>query len=226
MEFLLELNWDIIKALFIIIGIDLILGGDNAIVIAMASRKLPDHLQQKAIVFGTILAIAFRFILATIAIFLLTMPYVQLIGGLLLFYIATQLLRDQDAHDHPDIQSSTTFLGAVKTIIIADVVMGFDNVLAISAAANQNIALILFGLIISVPLIIFGSQIILKLMKRYPFMIYLGASLLAYTSAELILKEEKIEAVWTSIPYHALTWPLFMVILVLFIGYLSRKPAV
>ncbi|NIK13210.1 TerC family protein [Alkalibacillus almallahensis] len=226
MEFLLELNWDIIKALFIIIGIDLILGGDNAIVIAMASRKLPDHLQQKAIVFGTILAIAFRFILATIAIFLLTMPYVQLIGGLLLFYIATQLLRDQDAHDHPDIQSSTTFLGAVKTIIIADVVMGFDNVLAISAAANQNVALILFGLIVSVPLIIFGSQIILKLMKRYPVMIYLGASLLAYTSAELILKEEKIEAVWTSIPYHTLTWPLLMISLVLLTGYLSRKPAI
>ncbi|MET3683373.1 YjbE family integral membrane protein [Alkalibacillus flavidus] len=221
MEFLLEFNWDLIKAIIIIIGIDLILGSDNAIVIAMASRKLPANLQQKAIFLGTVLAIASRFILATIALFLLTMPYVQLIGGLLLFYIAIQLLREQDAHD-PTVQSSSTLLGAVKTIIIADVVMSFDNVLAISAAANNNMYLILFGLIVSVPLIIFGSKLILRAMQRFPSIIYIGAMLLAYTSAELMLKEDKLQTIWTNVPYNSLIWPAFIMLVTLMIGFVSR----
>ena len=147
-ELFTDLNWDIFKAVLIIIGLDLILGGDNAVVIAMASRNLPERLQNKAIALGTILAVFIRFLLACVAIYLLTIPYLQLIGGLFLLYIAFSLLKDEE--DDQEIQASGTLFGAVKTIVIADVVMGFDNVLAISAASNQNFRLILFGLAVSV----------------------------------------------------------------------------
>ncbi|GAA0455069.1 TerC family protein [Alkalibacillus silvisoli] len=223
MEILFEINWDILKAVLIIIGIDLILGGDNAVVIAMASRNLPKSLQNKAIILGTTFAILFRFMLATIAIYLLTIPYVQLIGGVFLFFIAIQLLLQKSDESHKNISASATMFGAVKTIIIADVVMGFDNVLAISAASNQNIYLIMFGLIVSVPIIIFGSKLILHFMNKYPVIIYFGASLLAYTSAELILKEVKLQPFILHLPLVHLIFPLVAIIFVVLIGYTSRK---
>ncbi|PKR78347.1 hypothetical protein CEY16_00895 [Halalkalibacillus sediminis] len=222
MEILMEFNWDLCKAILIIIGLDLILGGDNAIVIAMASRKLPKKSQNKAIFIGTFLAIFMRVILASFAIFLLTIPYLQLVGGIFLLYIAVKLLEDHD--DDPEIQSSTTLIGAVKTIVIADVVMGFDNVLAIAAVSDKNIFLIIIGLAFSVPIIIFGSKIILTLMNKFPLIVYLGASLLAFTAADLILKEEKIKPF---IHTGAIEWafPLFLIILVCLSGGIMRKSA-
>ncbi|WP_394810786.1 TerC family protein [Alkalibacillus aidingensis] len=215
------MNWDILKAVLIIIGLDLILGGDNAIVIAMASRNLPKPLQNKAIILGTTFAILIRFILASIAIYLLTVPYVQLIGGIFLCYIAIQLLLD-DKEDH-NISASATMFGAVKTIVIADVVMGFDNILAISAASNQNFHLIIFGLLISVPIIIFGSKVILHYMNKYPIITYFGAALIAYTSAELILKEKVVQSFFTQIPMVHILFPLFVIVLVCLIGVSSKK---
>ncbi|MGM8214657.1 TerC family protein [Bacillaceae bacterium W0354] len=217
------MNWDIFKAVLIIIGLDLILGGDNAVVIAMASRNLPQKGQNKAIVIGTTLAIIVRVCLAAVAIYLLTIPYVQLIGGLFLLYIALKLLTD--GNDDPNIESSTTLIGAVKTIVIADVVMGFDNVLAIAAVSDENIYLIITGLMISVPIIIFGSKIILRLMNRYPLIVYAGAALLAYTSADLILKEERIETYLLLIPYEKIILPLLFIVIVCSLGYSINKNA-
>lgn len=217
----IDLNWDILKAVLIIIGLDLILGGDNAVVIAMASRNLPKKNQNKAIVIGTSLAIIIRVGLAAIAIFLLTIPYVQLIGGLFLFYIAVKLLLEDE--DNPDIESSTTLFGAVKTIVIADVVMGFDNVLAIAAVSNENLYLIMFGLAVSIPIIIFGSKIILKLMNRYPIIVYAGASLLAYTSADLILKDDRVNHYLAIIPYQHMLLPFLFITAVCYIGYSYKK---
>ncbi|WP_017184985.1 TerC family protein [Alkalibacillus haloalkaliphilus] len=224
MEILFDINWDILKAVLIIIGIDLILGGDNAVVIAMASRNLPKSLQNKAIILGTTFAILFRFLLATIAIYLLTIPYVQLVGGVFLFFIAIQLLLDK-GDSHQNISASATMFGAVKTIIIADVVMGFDNVLAISAASNQNLYLIMFGLLVSVPIIIFGSKLILHFMSKYPIIIYFGAALLAYTSAELILKEIKLQPILIHMPLVHWIFPIAVILITVLIGYLSRKKA-
>ncbi|SEP84341.1 TerC family protein [Piscibacillus halophilus] len=213
----IDLNWELLKAVLIIIGLDLILGGDNAVVIAMASRNLPKHHQNRAIVLGTSLAILIRVALATVAIYLLTIPYVQLVGGLFLFYIALKLLIEKD--DDLEIESSSTLIGAVKTIVVADLIMSFDNVLAIAAASNQNVILIIFGLAVSVPIIIFGSKIILMMMNKYPAIVYGGASLLAYTSADLILKEERLEHTFAYIPNHHLMLPLMLVFLVCLIGY-------
>ncbi|MGP4073903.1 TerC family protein [Piscibacillus sp. B03] len=212
----IDLNWDLLKAVLIIIGLDLILGGDNAVVIAMASRNLPKHHQNRAIVLGTSLAILIRVALAGIAIYLLTIPYVQLVGGLFLLYIAVKLLTEDD--DHVEVESSTNLIGAVKTIVVADLIMSFDNVLAIAAASNQNVLLIIFGLAVSVPIIIFGSKIILMIMNKYPIIVYAGASLLAYTSAELILKEERLEQAFTYMPNEHLMLPLVFVIMVCLIG--------
>lgn len=212
----IDLNWDLLKAVLIIIGLDLILGGDNAVVIAMASRNLPKHHQNRAIVLGTSLAILIRVALAGIAIYLLTIPYVQLVGGLFLLYIAVKLLKEDD--DHVEVESSTNLIGAVKTIVVADLIMSFDNVLAIAAASNQNVLLIVFGLAVSVPIIIFGSKIILMMMNKYPIIVYAGASLLAYTSAELILKEERLEQAFTYMPNEHLMLPLVFVIMVCLIG--------
>ena len=148
-----EFKLDILRAVLIIIGLDIILGGDNAVVIAMASRRLPKKGQNKAIVIGTVLAIIIRVCLAGVAIYLLTIPYLQLIGGeSFLLYIAIKLLKDDE--DDPNIESSATLFGAVKTIVIADVVMGFDNVLAIAAVSDENLYLVMFGLAVSIPIII------------------------------------------------------------------------
>lgn len=223
-ELFLNLNWDILRAVLIIIGLDIILGGDNAVVIAMASRRLPKKGQNKAIVIGTVLAIIIRVCLAGVAIYLLTIPYLQLIGGLFLLYIAIKLLKDDE--DDPHIESSATLFGAVKTIVIADVVMGFDNVLAIAAVSDENLYLVMFGLAVSIPIIIFGSKIILRLMNRFPIIVFGGAALLAYTSAELILKDETVQNYLVYIPFERVVIPIAFIVIVCTIGYNMKKNAV
>lgn len=217
-----NLSWDLFKAVLIIIGLDLILGGDNAVVIALASRNLPQHLQNKAIILGTFFAVLVRFLLACVAIYLLTIPYLQLIGGLFLLYIAFSLLNQEE--DEKEINSSSTLPGAVKTIVIADVIMGFDNVLAISAASNQNFRLILFGLAVSVPIIIFGSKLILHTMKKYPVIVYFGAALLAYTSSELMLNEDQVKSQLAMIPMVEFTLPISLVLIVCIYGRMKNVP--
>ncbi|WP_257349142.1 TerC family protein [Pseudalkalibacillus decolorationis] len=181
---------EFLVALLSIIAIDIVLGGDNAIVIALASRNLPDHQRNKAIFIGTGLAIAVRVLLTIVAVYLLKIPFLMLIGGLLLVYIAYNLLAD-DNHD-ADIKGGTTLVEAIRTIVVADVVMGVDNVLAIAGAAHGNILLVIIGLLVSVPIIIWGSKLILHFMEKYPSIIYIGAAILGFTSAGMIMEEEVV----------------------------------
>ncbi|SDZ00568.1 integral membrane protein, YjbE family [Evansella caseinilytica] len=181
---------EFILPLLTIIGIDIILGGDNAIVVALACRKLPPHLRNKAIIAGIFLAIAARGILTIAAVYLLAIPYLMSIGGILLLWIAFRLLTT-DEQEHA-VAGENTISSAIKTIVMADVVMGFDNVLAVAGAAEGNNVLVLLGLIISVPIIIWGSKIILYLMTKFTAIVYIGAGVLVYTASKMILHESII----------------------------------
>ncbi len=181
------------SALLAIIVIDLVLAGDNAIVIAMAARKLPPHLQKRAIIWGAVGAIGVRSAMTLVVVYLLKIPGLMLIGGLLLVWIAYKLLnqaKDEDGeHDH----ASTSFWGAMKTIVIADAVMGLDNVLAVAGASHGSYALVVLGLLISIPIVVWGSTQILKLLERYPSIIYIGAGVLAWTAAKMITTEPMVQ---------------------------------
>jgi YjbE family integral membrane protein len=181
-----------LSALLAIILIDLVLAGDNAIVIALAARKLPPQLQTKAIIWGTVGAIVVRTIMTVGVVWLLKIPGLMLIGGLGLVWIAYKLLApDTGAHGHEP--SATTFWGAMKTIVIADALMGVDNVLGVAGAAKGSIDLVVIGLLISVPIVVFGSTLVLKLVERFPIIMYLGAGVLAYTAAHMIVSEPLLD---------------------------------
>lgn len=171
-------------ALLQIIIIDIILSGDNAVVIALAVRRLPKHLQKRAVFWGTGAAIAARIILAAFAIALLKLPYLKLVGAVLLVWIGIKLMLPE-AEDDPNITASDNFISAVKTIVIADVVMSVDNVIAVAGAAKDSLFLFALGIAISIPLIIFASQILLKVMERYPVIIVIGAALLGFVAGEM-----------------------------------------
>lgn len=180
----------ILSKILSIIVLNLVLSGDNAVVIALATRKLPASSQNKAIVIGTAGAVVLRILLMLIAIELLTMPYVKIIGAILLFYIAYDLLKTNE--EETEVKSETTLLSAIRTIIIADLVMSLDNVLAIAGVADGHFMLAGLGLIISIPIVIFGSQVILKLMDRFPWLIWVGALLIAYTAGSMLVEDHFI----------------------------------
>lgn len=180
----------ILSKILSIIVLNLVLSGDNAVVIALATRKLPASSQNKAIVIGTAGAVVLRILLMLIAVELLTMPYVKIIGAILLFYIAYDLLKTNG--EETEVKSETTLLSAIRTIIIADLVMSLDNVLAIAGVADGHFMLAVLGLIISIPIVIFGSQVILKLMDRFPWLIWLGALLIAYTAGTMLVEDHFI----------------------------------
>jgi YjbE family integral membrane protein len=159
-----------------IILIDVVLGGENALVIAMAAKKLPEHLRRKAMIWGTFGAVAVRFICVAALTYLLMIPGLRLVGGLLLIYIAWRLTSSNE--DHTDVKASDTFWGAMGTIVMADAVMGLDNALAIAGAAGGNWWLIIFGLLVSVPIILFGSTLVAKLLEKYPDSVFIGAYVL------------------------------------------------
>lgn len=215
------MSWDMLEPILIIIGIDIILGGDNAVVIALASRNLPDHQRNKAIIIGTFLAIVARILLTTVALYLLQIPFLQLIGGLFLLHIAMKLLTDTE--EEMDIKAGNHLFSAVKTIVFADIVMGFDNVLAIAGASHDNVLLVVMGLLVSVPIIVWGSKFILVLMDKFPFFIYFGAGLLAFTASEMIIEDQTILE-WIH-PYPLLqTWtPALFVITVIVTGFMRNK---
>ena len=180
----------ILSKILSIIVLNLVLSGDNAVVIALATRKLPASSQNKAIVIGTAGAVVLRILLMLIAVELLTMPYVKIIGAILLFYIAYDLLKTNG--EETEVKSETTLLSAIRTIIIADLVMSLDNFLAIAGVADGHFMLAVLGLIISIPIVIFGSQVILKLMDRFPWLIWLGALLIAYTAGTMLVEDHFI----------------------------------
>lgn len=185
MEFMSAPWW---SALLAIVVIDLVLAGDNAIVIALAARNLPDHLKKKAIVWGTVGAIAVRSVMTVGVVWLLKIPGLMLVGGLGLVWIAYKLLADQGEGEH-DGPMASTFWGAMKTIIVADALMGVDNVLGVAGAAHGSFDLVIIGLLISVPIVVFGSSVVLKLVDRFPVIIQLGSAVLAFTAAKMIVSE-------------------------------------
>lgn len=174
-----------------IILIDVVLGGENALVIAMAAKKLPEKLRRRAMVWGTFGAVAVRFVCVAALTYLLMIPGLRLVGGLMLIYIAWKLTSHND--NHKDVKAAATFWGAMGTIVMADAVMGLDNALAIAGAASGNWILIIIGLLVSVPIILFGSTIISKLLDRYPNTIYIGAFVLYLVAFKMIVHEPFID---------------------------------
>jgi len=176
------------SALLAIVLIDLVLAGDNAIVIALAARNLPEHLKKQAILWGTVGAIGVRSVMTVGVVWLLQIPGLMLVGGLGLVWIAYKLLADQEeAQEHGPMAS--TFWGAMKTIIVADALMGVDNVLGVAGAAHGAMDLVIIGLLVSVPIVVFGSALVLRLVERFPLIIQLGAAVLAFTAAKMIVSE-------------------------------------
>ncbi|BEV13853.1 TerC family protein [Herbaspirillum sp. DW155] len=193
MEFLANLNW---VAVAQIILIDILLGGDNAIVIALACRNLPDKLRMKGIVWGTVGAIAIRIALIAFAVTMLQLPFLKLVGGILLLWIGIKLLNEDD--QHTDIDGSDRLWGAVKTVIVADLVMSLDNVIAIASAAEQaagehQLLLVVFGIVVSIPIIVWGSTLVLKLMEKFPVIVTLGAALLGYIAGGMIFSDAAVQ---------------------------------
>jgi YjbE family integral membrane protein len=192
MEFLSAAWW---SALLAIILIDLVLAGDNAIVIALAARSLPPHLQKKAIIWGTVGAIAVRSLMTIGVVWLLQIPGLMLVGGLGLLWIAYKLLAQEDEGDeHGPV--ANTFWGAMKTIVVADALMGVDNVLGVAGAAHGSFDLVVIGLLVSIPIVVFGSTMVLKLVQRFPFIIHIGAAVLAFTAAKMVVGEPLLDNVF------------------------------
>jgi YjbE family integral membrane protein len=177
------------SALMAIIVIDLVLAGDNAIVIALAARSLPKEHQHRAIVWGTVGAIAVRTSLTVGALSLLKVPGLMLAGGILLVWIAYRLLSGDDGGQEHDVAPAASFWAAMRTIVIADAVMGLDNVLAVAGAAHGSVLLVVLGLLISIPLVVWGSTLILHLMRRFPGLLYVGGAVLAWTAVKMITGE-------------------------------------
>jgi YjbE family integral membrane protein len=181
-----------------IIMIDILLGGDNAVVIALACRNLPPKQRAQGIIYGTIGAIVLRVILIAFALALLSVPYLKLVGAVLLLWIGVKLLLPEGDDDH-NISSSDKLWSAVKTVIVADLVMSVDNVLAIAGAAqgageSHQLPLVIFGLLVSIPIIVWGSTFVLKLMERFPFVITLGAMLLGWIAGQMAYTDPAIKA--------------------------------
>lgn len=173
--------------LFEILIINMVLSGDNAVVIAMASKNLPVSQRKQAIWWGALGAVVLRCILTVVAMLLLNVPLIQAIGSLLLFYIAVKLLMDNE--DISRIQTASSMWKAVQTILVADFVMSLDNVLAIAAVAKGDFALIIIGIALSIPIIVWGSTLIMQLLHRYPVLIYLGSGILGITAGQMLLED-------------------------------------
>jgi YjbE family integral membrane protein len=176
-----------------IIWINIILSGDNAVVIALAARSLPPAQQKKAVLFGSGAAVVLRIGLTVVAVRLLEIPYLQIVGGALLLYIGVQLLSEQDGEDG-EAKHHGSLMAAVRTILIADLVMSLDNVIAVAAAARGSMPLLVLGLAISIPLVVFGSTLMIRLMERYPFIVTLGAALIGWVGGETIASDTALAA--------------------------------
>ena len=177
---------------FQVILLDLALGGDNSIVIGMAAKGLPHDLQKKVIFFGSAGAILVRFILAAVLVWLLAIPYLKTIGGLVLVWIGMKLIGHQGREEEVNVSAQSTFWGAIQTVIIADAIMSLDNVLAIVAATNGNLILLIIGMLISVPIIILGSTVIVKIMDRFPWIIWVGSLVIGWAAGGMIATDEYV----------------------------------
>ncbi len=209
-------------ALASIVVIDIVLAGDNAIVIALAARKLPPDLQKKAVLWGTAGAVIVRTLMTLVVVWLLKIPGLLAVGGLALLWIAYRLLTAEE-DSHGDSAGTASFWAAMKTIVIADAVMGVDNVLAVAGAAHGNFLLVVLGLLISVPIMVWGSRLILSLMSRYGFIIYIGAAVLVITAAKMVTSEPLVAGFLAENRWIAwLSYPVALG-LVMGLAYRQRK---
>jgi YjbE family integral membrane protein len=219
MEFL---SGEYVIALLSILLFNILLSVDNAIVIAMASRGLPEKQKRLAIWWGSFGAIFLRIVLTVLVQYLLRVPLLQAIGGALLLWISIKLLIEDDHHN--DIRGSSTLMAAVWTIIVADFIMSLDNVLAIAAAAKGDVSLVVIGLAISIPLIVWGSSLVSGLLHRFPVLIYLGAAILGYIAGEMLVQDRLIiEYVIRQKEFFHQIIPWSASILIIAIGYICRK---
>jgi YjbE family integral membrane protein len=213
------LETEFLTALFAIIMIDLVLAGDNAILIGLAARKLPKEQQKKVIFWGAIGAIIIRMIATLLVVYLLNIPGLRLIGGLLLVWIAYKLLIEEEEHD---VKPADSLWAAIKTIIIADALMGLDNVLAVAGASQGNFLLVVIGLLVSIPIVMWGSTLILKLIERYPVIITVGAAILGWTAAKMIVGEPFMADYFAN-PFIKYGFELIVVAGILLAGNMKQK---
>ena len=187
-----------------IIWINIILSGDNAVVIALAARTLPPEQQRKAIFWGTAAAVVLRVALTVVAVKLLALPYLQIVGGLLLLWIGVQLLSEDDGGEGKQKQDGN-LMAAIRTILIADLIMSLDNVIGVAAAANGNVPLLVIGLAIAIPIVIFGSTLMIKLMQRFPVIVTVGAGLIGWVAGEAFVGDKVLRA---GFPEHSVQFYL------------------
>jgi len=207
-----------------IILANIVLSGDNAVVIAMAARTLKPEQRGKAIFWGSAAAIVMRIILTIVAIQLLTLPYLKMIGAVLLVYIGVDLLKDEDEEEGGGKEISG-MMAAIRTILIADLVMSLDNVLAVAAAAKGNLPLLVLGLLVSIPLIVFGATLLTKVMERFPVIITIGAALLGFLAGEMLLTDPAVTARFGAMSEQTVTFGgILGAVLVVVLGtYLTKR---
>jgi YjbE family integral membrane protein len=203
-----------------VIFIDLLLSGDNAILIALAAKNLPEDQKKKAVLFGTAGAIGLRVLFAAVVVFLLKIPLIYAVGGLMLLWIAFKLLVDDGGHG--DVKSGATLWGAIKTIIIADALMSLDNVLALAGVAHGDLTAIVIGILISIPLIVWGSSFLMKVMNKYPIITTIGSGILAWTAAGMITHDKMIKDVFENTAI-ALGFKIVLTAVVVIAGTLVAK---
>ncbi len=212
---------------FKIIVIDVLLSGDNAVVIALACRSLPPQQRKQGVLLGMAGAIGLRVVLTFFAVGLLTLPYLKVVGAFMLLWIGIKLILPEEEHDADNVKATTHLWGAVKTIIVADFIMSLDNVLGVAAAAHGNTLLLVFGLLVSIPLIAWSSQLVLKLIDRFPAIIYLGGALLGFVAGEMLVSDKMVAGMLEHAPHlvHALL-PAFCAVLVVIAGvWLAARKA-
>lgn len=212
---------EFLTSLLLIVGIDLILAGDNAIVIALAAARLQDHQRKRAILYGTLGAVAIRALATLAVVWLLKVPGLHLVGGILLVWIAYSLLKDHK--EDKKITAKTSLGAAIWTIIMADALMGLDNVLAIGGAASGNYLLVILGLLISIPLVMGGSTIFLKLVDRFSWITYAGSGILAFTAGKMIFADHVVYDAVAGFSW--IKWPCLLLIIagVLYFGWRKQR---
>ena len=183
-----------------IIAIDILLGGDNAIVIALACRRLPEKQRRMGILWGVAGAIGLRVMLIFFALQLLAIPFLKIVGGVLLLWIGVKLLQPEDEGEHGSVEGGTHLFGAIRTIIIADAVMSLDNVIAVAAAAKGDLTLVIFGILVSIPIVVWGSKFVLKLMDRLPIVITFGGGLLGWIAGDMLLGDAVVKPYVEDLP--------------------------
>jgi YjbE family integral membrane protein len=200
-----------------IVVINILLSGDNAVVIALACRNLPPRQRRWGVIWGAVGAIVLRIILTFFAVSLLQLSWLKLIGGVLLVWIGIKLIAEEDGEGGHDVRASERLLSAIRTVVIADLVMSIDNVLGVAAAARGNLLLLVFGLVVSVPLVIGGAQIIMRLIERFPILIVAGGGLLGFVAGELIVDDSAIVG-WVHAHAAWLTWAAPLIGIALVVG--------